>query len=168
MIENITTELRVGSCNRDDRVGVPRDMTERTEHYDQTAVLVSHAVAWSANNAAQTDATATPEVQAADRPLTTEERAVALRSARYASHAYPGPVGDLVSSTIQEYVLGGNLLEPFSLAGRLVRALQTMEARSPLPPRARYNHLPAEYLPGSAMRWRYRTAADEGAVDRTE
>jgi hypothetical protein len=143
-------------------------MTERTKHYDQTAVLVSHAVAWSANNEAQTDGTAAPEVQSADRPLTTEERAIALRSARYASHAYPGPVGDLVTSRIQEYVLDGKLLEPFSLACRLVRALQTMEVRSPLPPQAGYNHLPAKYIPGSAMRWRYRTATDEGAVDRAE
>jgi hypothetical protein len=141
-------------------------MTERTDHCDQTALLVFHAAAWSADNQVHTDRKAAPSVHTADRPLTTEERAVALRSARYASLAYPGPVGDLIRSRIQEYVLDGSVLEPFSLPHRLVRALQTMEVRGPLPPRSGYDHLPATYIPGSAMRWRYRTAADEGTEDR--
>lgn len=140
-------------------------MSERTELYDQTAVLVSHAAAWSANNEAQTDETAASNIHVADRPLTPQERAAALRSARYASGAYPGPVGDLISSRIREYVLDGRLLEPFSLPDRLVRSLQTMEARSPLPPLTGYDHLPATYVPGSAVRWQYHTAAIEGTKD---
>jgi hypothetical protein len=158
--------VAAGSCNRRDRVGVPGDMTERTDHRDQTALLVFHAAAWSADNEVHPEETAAPSVHMAERPLTTDERAVALRSARYASLAFPGPVGDLVSSRIQEYVLDGRVLEPFSLPHRLVRSLQTMEDRNPLPPAAGYDHLPARYVPGSAMRWRYRTTADEGAKDR--
>jgi hypothetical protein len=138
-------------------------MTERTEDSDQTAVLISHASAWSANNEAHPDRTATPSVKMADRSLTAEERAVALRSARYASYAYPGPVGDLVSSRIKEYVLDGIVLEPFSMPHRLVRSLRTMEAQSPLAALPGHDHLPATYIPGSAMRWRYRTAGNEGA-----
>ena len=138
-------------------------MTERTEPRDQTAVLVSHAGAWSADNEARRGRTAAPPMETADRPLTAEERVVALRSARYAAHAYPGPVGDLVRSRIEEYVLDGTVQEPFSMPHRLVRSLQTMESRSPLPTPAGYGHLPATYIPGSAMRWRYRTAADEAA-----
>jgi hypothetical protein len=136
-------------------------MTDRTEHCDQTARLVLHAAAWSASNLVQKEVSAGPSDPLADRTLTTDERSAALRSARYASHAYPGPVGDLISSKIHEYVLDGKLLEAFSLPRRLVRSMQTMETRSPLPPLGGYDFLPATYMPGSAGRWRYRTAADE-------
>lgn len=136
-------------------------MTDRTDRCDQTAGLVSHAAAWSASNLEQREIPAKPVDPLADRALTTDERSEALRSARYAAHAYPGPVGDLISSKIQQYVLGGKLLKAFSLPRRLVRSMQTMETRSPLPPLGGYDYLPATYVPGSAQRWRYRTAADE-------
>jgi hypothetical protein len=145
-------------CNGLNLTGVPRDMTDRTEHRDPTATLVSHAAAWSSGNA-EPEVTATPSDLLTDRPLTTDERSVALRSARYASHAYPGPMGELISSRIHEYVLDGKLLESFSLPRRLVRSMQTMEARSPLPPLGGYDYLPATYMPGSPGRWRYRTSA---------
>jgi hypothetical protein len=135
-------------------------MSDRHEHCDQTATLVSHAAAWSAGSA-ETEHAPPPDRPSAERDLTTVERATALRSARYAAHAYPGPVGDLIKTTIEEYVVDGKLLEPFGLARRLVRSMQTMEARSPLPPRGGYDHLPAVSVPGSGLRWRYRTAADE-------
>ena len=67
----------------------------------------------------------------------------------------------LSRSKIHEYVLEGKLLEAFSLPRRLVRSMQTMETRSPLPPLGGYDYLPATYMPGSAGRWRRRTAADE-------
>src|SRR4051795_9795735 len=132
-------------------------MTDRIEHCDQTTRLVSHAAARSACNSEQKEVSGTPSDPLADRTLTTDERSVALRSARYASHAYPGPVGDLISSKIHEYVLDGRRLEAFSLPRRLVRSMQTMETRSPLPPLGGYDPLPATYMPGSAGRWRYRT-----------
>jgi hypothetical protein len=136
-------------------------MTDRTEHCDQTARLVSHAAARSASKSARKEVSTKPPDPLADRTLTTDERSVALRSARYASHAHPGPVGDLISSKIHEYVLDGKLLEAFSLPRRLVRSMQTMEPRSLLPPLDGHDYLPATYMPGSGGRWRYRTAADE-------
>jgi hypothetical protein len=137
-------------------------MSDRTGHRDQTATLVSHAAAWSAGSADKDDAPPQPNESPAERDLTTVERAAALGSARYAAHAYPGPVGDLVKAKIEQYVVDGKQLEPFDLAPRLVRAMQTMEGSSPLPPRRGYDHLPAVHVPGSGGRWRYRTAADEG------
>jgi hypothetical protein len=137
-------------------------MSDRTEHADQTATLVSHAATWSAGSADKEDAPPQPKESSAEGDLTTVERAAALGSARYASHAYPGPVGDLVKTKIEQYVVDGRQLEPFDLAPRLIRSMQTMEARSPLPPRTGYDHLPAVHVPGSGGRWRYRTAADEG------
>ena len=151
-------------CNGTDRAGVPRGMADRTEHYDQTAALVSHAAPWATSNVEPCDVPP-PETPLTDRVLTTDERAVALRSARYGSHAYAGPVGDLISSTLQEYVLDGKLLEPFSLPRRLVRAMQTLEARCPLPRLGGYDYLPAAHIPGSGRLWRYRTAADDSAED---
>jgi hypothetical protein len=136
-------------------------MTDRIEKSDQTTRLLSCAASWSASNPEQKEEPAKPVVPPAERTLTTDERSMALRSARFASHAYPGPVGDLISSKIKDYVLGGKLLEAFSLPRRLVRSMQSMEIRSPLPPRVGYDHLPAIYMPGSGQRWRYRTATDE-------
>jgi hypothetical protein len=136
-------------------------MTDRAEHGDSTATLVSHAAAWSSGNSEPEEVSAPASNPLADRPLTPDERSLALRSARYAAHAYPGPTGELISSKIHEYVLDGKLLESFSLPRRLVRSMQTMEARSPLPPLGGYDHLPATYIPGSAGRWRYRTSPDE-------
>ncbi|HEY2223264.1 hypothetical protein [Actinomycetospora sp.] len=136
-------------------------MSDPKKHCDQTATLVSHASAWSAATAEKWDAPPPPKDSLAERDLTTVERATALRSARYGSHAYPGPVGDLIKTKIEEYVMDGRLLEPFDLARRLIRSMQTMETRSPLPPRGGYDHLPAVAVPGSGSRWRYQTAADE-------
>jgi hypothetical protein len=136
-------------------------MSERNKHCDQTATLVSHATAWSTGSAETKDAPPTPSDSLAEGDLTTVERATALRSARYAAHAYPGPVGDLIKTKIEQYVMDGKLLEPFDLARRLVRSMQTMETRHPLPSGGGYDYLPTVYVPGSGMRWRYRTAADE-------
>ena len=136
-------------------------MSERNKHCDQTATLVSHATAWSTGNAETKDVPPSPNDSLAERDLTTVERATALRSARYAADAFPGPVGDLIKSKIEEYVTDGKLLDPFDLARRLLRSMQTMEAHNPLPPHGGYEYLPAVYVPGSGMRWRHRTAADE-------
>lgn len=137
-------------------------MSDHNKPADQTATLVSHAATWSAGNAEKEGALPPPRnSSSAERDLTTVERATAVRSARYASHAYPGPVGDLIKSKIEEYVVDGTLLEPFDLAPRLVRAMKTMEAHSPLPRRSGYDHLPAVPIRGSGMRWRYQTAAEE-------
>ncbi|NMO93056.1 hypothetical protein [Actinomycetospora sp. TBRC 11914] len=136
-------------------------MSDRNENRDQTATLVSHAAAWSADHEGMENTPPPPKDSPAERDLTTVERASALRSARYASQAYPGPVGDLITARIEEYVVDGRRHEPFDLAPRLVRAMQTMETWSPLPSRGGYDHLPAVPIPGSGMRWRYRTATDE-------
>lgn len=153
-------------CHGGDLTGVPWDMTDRAEHRDHTARPVSHAAGGSAGNSERKERSTTPPDPLADRTLSVDERSVALRSARYASHAYPGPVGDVISSKIREYVLGGKLLEAFSLPRRLVRSMQTMETRNPLSPLGGYDHLPATHMPGSAGRWRYRTAADEDQDQR--
>jgi hypothetical protein len=146
-------------------MGVRVGMSHHNKPCDQTATLVSHAATWSACNAEQEGTLPPPrDSSSTERDLTTVERATALRSARYASHAYPGPVGDLIKAKIEEYVVDGRLLEPFDLAPRLVRAMQTTETQSPLAPRGGYDHLPAVPIPGSGMRWRYRTAADEDQV----
>jgi hypothetical protein len=143
-------------------MGVRVDMSHHNPLCDQTATLVSHAATWSAGNAEQEGTLPAPrDSSTAGRDLTTVERTTALRSARYASRAYPGPVGDLVKAKIEEYVVDGRPLRSFDLAPRLVRAMQTLESRSPLPRRGGYDHLPAVPVPGSGMRWRYRTAADE-------
>jgi hypothetical protein len=135
-------------------------MSDPDNHCDQTARLVSHAAAWSAGGTVQEDGPRPTTESSAERDLTTVERADALRSARYAPHAYPGPVGELIKSRIEEYVIDGRLLEPFDLPRRLVRSMQTMEARSPLPPRSGYEHLPAVPVPGSGSRWRYQPTED--------
>jgi len=84
-------------------------MTDHTEHCDQTARIVSHAGAWSASNSKQKEVSGKPSGPLADRTLTTDERSVAVRSARYASHAYPGPFAmkakvTLCSATGQELI----------------------------------------------------------------
>lgn len=43
---------------------------------------------------------------------------------------------------------------------RLVSLLIKQEARHPLPPPCTYTHLPAQYVPGTSPRWRYRSIAD--------
>jgi hypothetical protein len=154
-------ELR-DRCNATDPAGVRPGMSDPGDHVDQTARLVSHAAAWRAGNAEREDGARAIAGPSAERDLTTVERAEALRSARYASQAYPGPVGELIKSWIEDYVVDGKLLEPFCLARRLVRSMTTMEERSPLPPRTGYEHLPAVPVPGSGSRWRYQPTEDRG------
>ena len=43
---------------------------------------------------------------------------------------------------------------------RLVSMLTKQEARHPLPPPRTYTHLPAQYVPGTPLHWRYRSIAD--------
>ncbi|MEN3298418.1 MAG: hypothetical protein V7633_476 [Pseudonocardia sp.] len=94
------------------------------------------------------------------RSLTAQARQDAMAAARYAEHAYPGPIGEVLSRELRNYAEDGEQLPPHASAPRLISAVQRQQARNPLPPAPGYAHLPAQYIPGSALRWRYRTAAD--------
>jgi hypothetical protein len=95
-----------------------------------------------------------------DRRLTAEAREGARRAARYATHAFRGPIGELISRELGSYVERGMQVPVSALGPRLVAAMQREEARHPLPPLPGYAHLPALPAPGNGLRWRYRTAAD--------
>jgi hypothetical protein len=92
--------------------------------------------------------------------LTAQARQSAMAAARYAEYAYPGPIGEVLSRELRSYADDGEQLPPHALAPRLVLAVRRQEARNPLPPAPGYAHLPAQYIPGSALRWRYRTVTD--------
>ena len=92
--------------------------------------------------------------------LTAQARQDATVAARYAEHAYPGPIGEVLSRELRNYAEDGEQLPPHASAPRLILAMQRQQARNPLPPAPGYAHLPAQYIPGSALRWRYRTVID--------
>jgi hypothetical protein len=97
----------------------------------------------------------------ADRPpLTAEATAAALNVAHYASLTYEGPLGEIISQELRQYAESGVQLPPSAMGPRLVAAMQRQEARQPLPRARSWAHLPAQYIPGSALKWRYRTVAD--------
>jgi hypothetical protein len=100
-------------------------------------------------------------------PLSSEVERPALRAARYAAAAYPGPVGELIDREIRAYVDAGGALSPAALGPRLVSAMQRAEIHHPLPPvRSESGHrLAARPVPGSGSRWQYPTAADEVDLD---
>lgn len=94
--------------------------------------------------------------------LNPDAASVALRAARYAVAAYPGPIGELINKELRSYVDAGEQVRAPALVARLILALQRSEAQHPLPPiRSGWWHLPAQYIPGSPMHWRYRTSADD-------
>ena len=90
-------------------------------------------------------------------PLTAEATAAILQAARYAALTYEGPVGEIISGELRSYAEGGVQLPPSGMGPRLLAAMQRKEARQPLPQAPSWAHLPAHYIPGSALRWRYRT-----------
>jgi hypothetical protein len=98
----------------------------------------------------------------ADRtpPLTAEAVAAALHAAHYAALTYEGPIGELISRELRNYSESGVQQPPTAMGPRLVAAMQRQEARQPLPPAPSWTHLPAQYIPGSGLRWRYRSVAD--------
>lgn len=103
----------------------------------------------------------TPSSPAQTR-LSPEAARAALRAARYAVAAYPGPIGELISRELHSYVDAGEQVHAPALAARLILALERGEAQHPLPPiHGDWRHLPAQYIPGSPMHWRYRTSADD-------
>ena len=94
--------------------------------------------------------------------LSPDAARIALRAARYAVAAYPGPIGELISRELRSYVDAGEQVHAPALAARLILALQRGEAQNPLPSiQNDWRHLPAQYVPGSPMRFRYRTSADD-------
>ena len=94
--------------------------------------------------------------------LSRDAARTALRAARYAVAAYPGPIGELISRELHSYVDAGEQVHAPALAARLILALQRGEAQNPLPPiQSDWRHLPAQYIPGSPMHWRYQTIADD-------
>ncbi|GLZ47930.1 hypothetical protein Acsp06_41150 [Actinomycetospora sp. NBRC 106375] len=119
-------------------------MTDLAARPDPTALLVTHAAARNGTGA--------PVIGPA-------EADTALRCARYARHAYPGPVGELISTDIHAAVAGDLPAGP--VVRRVVSALRTMERSRPLPPLEGDRRLPARHVPGSGGRWAYRTAADD-------
>jgi hypothetical protein len=98
-------------------------------------------------------------------PLTTKAVEEALHAARCARHAYEGPIGDLVSRELRTYAEIGEQLPPSALGPRLVSEMQRQEARQPLPAPRSHAHLPARYVPGTPLHWRYRTVADQPESD---
>jgi hypothetical protein len=99
-----------------------------------------------------------PTTDAADRPPLTAE--ATLHAAHYAALAYEGPIGEIISRELRSYAESGVQLPPSAMGPRLVAAVRRQEARQPLPPALSWAHLPAQYVPGSPLRWRYRTVAD--------
>ena len=94
--------------------------------------------------------------------LSPDAARAALRAARYAVAAHPGPIGELISRELHSYVDTGEQVHAPALAARLILALQRGEAQNPLRPiQSDWRHLPAQYIPGSPMHWRYRTIADD-------
>jgi hypothetical protein len=97
----------------------------------------------------------------ADRPpLSAEATEAALHGAHYAALTCEGPIGELIGRELRNYAESGVQLPPSAMAPRLVAAMQRQEARQPLPAARSWAHLPAQYVPGSGLRWRYRTVAD--------
>lgn len=77
----------------------------------------------------------------------------ALRAARYARRAYPGPIGEQLERMLCAYVDTGYLAPADALPARLVTVLtdaQAAEAAS-----VELEALPARYRPGSPLRWDY-------------
>jgi hypothetical protein len=124
---------------------------------DQTALLIARAAAWN-----RTIDEATPISSSAQTRLSRDAAQIALRAARYAVAAYPGPIGELISRELHSYVDAREQVHAPALAARLILALQRGETQNPLPPiQNAWRHLPAQYIPGSPMHWRYRTSADD-------
>lgn len=85
---------------------------------------------------------------------------IALHLAHYAALTYEGPIGEIISRELCSYAESGVQLPSSAMGPRLVAALQRQQARQPLPPAPSWAHLPAQYVPGSGLRWHYRTVAD--------
>lgn len=115
---------------------------------------------WMSQAAPRAASAAGPSLSSRQQRLTTQDVAVARRAARYAQHAYGGPVGDLIGRELREYAEAGQQLPPYAIGPRLVSLLTQQEARDPLPPARTYTHLPAQYVPGTPLHWRYRSIAD--------
>lgn len=92
--------------------------------------------------------------------LSSASIAAVWRAARYAEHAYPGPIGDLIGQELRTYAANGVKLPPHAIGPRLASMLITQEKRHPLPPLPSYAHLPAQHAPGTGSRWRYRSVID--------
>lgn len=92
--------------------------------------------------------------------LTARDVAAVRRAARHAEYAYEGPVGDLIGRELRAYAEAGQKLPPYAMGPRLVSMLTKQEIRQPLPPSRTYTHLPAQHVPGTPLRWRYRSVVD--------
>lgn len=117
----------------------------------------------------QRETPSAPPSSARRTPLGRKAADVALRAARYAILAYPGPIGELISHELHSHVDHDEQLDQAAVATRLVLAMQRREARHPLPPtRSGWEHLPAQYMPGSPLHWRYRTPIDDADSSDSE
>jgi hypothetical protein len=114
---------------------------------------------WITRAAPRTGAARATEPAEASR-LTAQDVAAARRAARYAQHAYGGPVGDLIGRELRAYTEAGEQRPPHAMGPRLVSMLMKQEARHPLPLPRTDTHLPAKYVPGTSLRWRCRFVAD--------
>lgn len=70
--------------------------------------------------------------------LTAQARQSVMAAARYAEHAYPGPIGEVLSRELRSYAEDGEQLPPHASAPRLVLMVRRQEARNPLPPAPGY------------------------------
>jgi hypothetical protein len=86
----------------------------------------------------------------------------ALRAARYALRAYPGPVGELIDRELRGYVDAGHAVPPAALPARLIAKLRAAQEREPAAANGRNTTTwpPARYRPGSPLHWHYAAGAD--------
>jgi hypothetical protein len=70
-------------------------------------------------------------------------------------------LGELIDQELQRYAEAGEELHGPALHTRLIAALREGEARHPQPSPADWSRLPARYIPGTPLHWRYGTAAGE-------
>jgi hypothetical protein len=78
----------------------------------------------------------------------------ALRAARYATQAYSGPIGELISRELHDYVAAGYQLAPAALPPRLIAAIRRAVGSSEAIRAGRsHGQLPARYRPGSPLHW---------------
>ena len=130
-----------------------------SQHYPSESSSTTPTPPWITRAAPRTGAARASEQAEAPR-LTAQDVAAARRAGRYAQDAYEGPVGDLIAEELRAYTEAGERRPPHAMGPRLVSMLTKQEARHPLPPPRTYTHLPAQYVPGTPLRWRYRSIAD--------
>jgi len=102
-------------------------------------------------------------VRARSPGLNREATHTALRAARYALRAYPGPVGEIVDRELRGYVDAGHAVPPAALPARLIAMLSAAQGKEPAAANGRNTTTwpPARYRPGSPLHWDYAATDSE-------